>query len=105
MLSTALDSSIINAAITQYWRVSVVELTTSTQSDVVELARAGSIQAGHVLAAEYQSAGRGRLARNFEAPKSTALLFSHLRALFSQFLKETEFRFNHRRDNLYLELL
>ena len=76
MLSTALDSSIINAAITQYWRVSVVELTTSTQSDVVELAREGSIQAGHVLADEYQSAGRGRLARNFEAPKSTALLFS-----------------------------
>ena len=76
MLSTPLDSSIINAAVTQYWRVSVVELTASTQSDLVALVRAGDARVGDVIAAEYQSAGRGRLTRTFDAPKSSALLFS-----------------------------
>ena len=76
MLSTPLDSSIINAAVTQYWRVSVVELTASTQSDLVACVRAGDARAGDVIAAEYQSGGRGRLARTFDAPKSSALLFS-----------------------------
>jgi len=76
MLSTPLDSSIINAAVTQYWRVSVVELTASTQSDVVALVQKGKAQAGDVIAAEFQSAGRGRLSRIFDAPQSTALLFS-----------------------------
>lgn len=61
---------------TQYWRVSVVELTASTQSDLVALVRAGDARAGDVIAAEYQSAGRGRLTRTFDAPKSSALLFS-----------------------------
>jgi len=76
MLSAALDSSIINAALTQYWRVSVVELTESTQSDLVALVGQGISRAGDVIAAEYQSAGRGRLDRSFDAPMSTALLFS-----------------------------
>ena len=76
MLSTPLDSSVINAAVTQYWRVSVVELTASTQSDLVALVRAGDARAGDVIAAEYQSGGRGRLTRTFDAPKSSALLFS-----------------------------
>ena len=76
MLSTPLDSSIINAAVTQYWRVSVVELTASTQSDLVARVRAGDARAGDVIAAEYQSGGRGRLKRTFDAPKSSALLFS-----------------------------
>ena len=61
---------------TQYWRVSVVELTGSTQSDLVALVRQVNARAGDVIAAEYQSAGRGRLTRTFDAPKSTALLFS-----------------------------
>jgi BirA family biotin operon repressor/biotin-[acetyl-CoA-carboxylase] ligase len=76
MLSTPLDSSIINAAVTQYWRVSVVELTASTQSDVVALVQKGKAQSGDVVAAEFQSEGRGRLSRSFDAPQSTALLFS-----------------------------
>ena len=76
MLSTPLDSSIINAAVTQYWRVSVVELTASTQSDLVACVRAGDARAGDVIAAEFQSGGRGRLTRTFDAPKSSALLFS-----------------------------
>lgn len=76
MLSTPLDASIINAAVRPYWRVSVVEVTGSTQSDLVALVRAGTAAAGDVLAAEYQSAGRGRLMRSFNAPQGTALLFS-----------------------------
>jgi len=76
MLRAALDVSKINAAVTQYWRVSVVELTESTQSDLVSAVRQGSSRNGDVLVAEFQSAGRGRLGRTFNAPKSTALLFS-----------------------------
>ena len=76
MLSAPLEASIINAAVSKYWRVIVVEHTGSTQSDLISLARAGSANAGDVIVAEYQSAGRGRLMRSFDAPQGTALLFS-----------------------------
>jgi len=76
MLRAALDSRAINASLTQYWRVSVVELTSSTQSDLIELVTRGSAQAGDVVVADYQSSGRGRLTRTFEAAPGTALLFS-----------------------------
>jgi len=76
MLSAPLDASIINAAVRPYWRVSVVEETGSTQNDLVALVRAGTAVAGDLLAAEYQSEGRGRLTRSFNAPRGTALLFS-----------------------------
>jgi len=71
-----LDISIINARLSQYWRVSVLELTASTQSDLLELVRTGDAQGGDVVAAEFQSHGRGRLTRSFDAPPHTALLFS-----------------------------
>ena len=54
----------------------MVELTASTQSDLTELASAGRVKNGDVIAAEYQSSGRGRLDRSFNAPTGTALLFS-----------------------------
>jgi len=76
MLSAALDSSHINTIVTAYWRVSVVEVTASTQSDLVALVEQGKGKSGDVIAAEFQSAGRGRLARSFEAAPGTALLFS-----------------------------
>ena len=76
MLSAPLDTSIINAAVGQYWRVIVVAHTGSTQSDLVTLARAGTAAVGDVIVADYQSAGRGRLMRSFNAPQGTALLFS-----------------------------
>ncbi|MFZ4107386.1 MAG: biotin--[acetyl-CoA-carboxylase] ligase [Candidatus Planktophila sp.] len=76
MLRAPLDSGIINAGLTQYWRVSVVELTTSTQSDLIDLVTRGRAQVGDVIVAEFQSAGRGRLTRTFEAPAGSALLFS-----------------------------
>jgi BirA family biotin operon repressor/biotin-[acetyl-CoA-carboxylase] ligase len=71
-----LNKSIIDANISQYWRVSVVDLTTSTQSDLAELVNASVAKSGEVIAAEFQSNGRGRLDRTFEAPPQSALLFS-----------------------------
>ena len=76
LLSAPLDISFIKADVSQYWRVSVVELTASTQSDLLELVRTGDARGGDVIAAEFQSHGRGRLSRSFDAPPHTALLFS-----------------------------
>lgn len=76
LLRAALDQAKINNLITQYWRVSVVELTSTTQGDLVRLVQEGSAKVGDVIVAEYQSAGRGRLNRSFEAPMGSALLFS-----------------------------
>jgi len=71
-----LDQSRITSALSRYWRVSVVELTTSTQDDLANKITAGDAKSGDVIVANYQSAGRGRLDRTFLAPPSTALLFS-----------------------------
>jgi BirA family biotin operon repressor/biotin-[acetyl-CoA-carboxylase] ligase len=76
LLSAALDPAEISRLVTPYWRVSVVELTSSTQGDLVKRVRDGNAQVGDVIVAEFQSAGRGRLERTFEAPSGTALLFS-----------------------------
>ena len=76
LLRSALDEAEINRIVTQYWRVKVVELTSTTQGDLVQLVHAGKVNVGDVLVAEYQSKGRGRLERTFEAPSGTALLFS-----------------------------
>jgi BirA family biotin operon repressor/biotin-[acetyl-CoA-carboxylase] ligase len=71
-----LDQSRITAALSRYWRVSVVDLTASTQDDLSKKITAGDGTSGDVIVANYQSAGRGRLDRSFLAPPSTALLFS-----------------------------
>lgn len=74
MLREALDESAMNATLRgSYWRVSVFQSVTSTQ---IELIRKENLQHGDVFVTEYQSAGRGRLDRTFEATKSSALLFS-----------------------------
>ena len=54
----------------------MVDLTTSTQSDLADLVNLNSAKTGDVIATEFQSEGRGRLDRTFEAPPSSALLFS-----------------------------
>ena len=71
-----LDQSRIASALSRYWRVSVVDLTASTQDDLVNKVNAGDAKSGDVIVANYQSAGRGRLDRTFLAPPSTALLVS-----------------------------
>ncbi|MFF3767705.1 biotin--[acetyl-CoA-carboxylase] ligase [Streptomyces sp. NPDC001922] len=54
----------------------VVEVTGSTNSDLAERARAGAADEGTVLVAEEQSAGRGRLDRQWSAPPRSGLFFS-----------------------------
>jgi BirA family transcriptional regulator, biotin operon repressor / biotin---[acetyl-CoA-carboxylase] ligase len=67
---------VISQKISQYWRVSVVEVTGSTQDDLAALVARNEAINREVLVTEYQSAGRGRLDRTFDAPQSSALLFS-----------------------------
>lgn len=56
-----------------------VEATGSTNDDLRGRAAADpALPAGAVLLAEYQSAGRGRLGRRWEAPPGSSLLFSVL---------------------------
>ncbi|MER8011432.1 MULTISPECIES: biotin--[acetyl-CoA-carboxylase] ligase [unclassified Streptomyces] len=61
------------------WReVEVVRRTGSTNSDLVALAEAGKAGEGYVLVAEEQTAGRGRLDRQWTAPARSGLFFSVL---------------------------
>ena len=71
-----LDVSAITEHVSQYWRVSVVEVTGSTQLDLLEKAKHSTLKDGDVLLAEYQKSGKGRLDRTFEAAPSTALMLS-----------------------------
>jgi BirA family biotin operon repressor/biotin-[acetyl-CoA-carboxylase] ligase len=59
------------------WHVRHVEETGSTNSDLVELARAGAAHHS-VIVANHQTAGRGRLDRKWEAPPGANLLVSLL---------------------------
>jgi BirA family biotin operon repressor/biotin-[acetyl-CoA-carboxylase] ligase len=54
----------------------VADLTTSTQVDLAELVKSNSAKTGDVIATNFQTAGRGRLDRTFEAAPGSALLFS-----------------------------
>ena len=65
-------NAIASALQSSYWRVSVVDEIDSTQNYL----RTSNTKSGDVITAEYQSAGRGRLDRKFDAEKSSALLFS-----------------------------
>ncbi len=76
VLRTPLDEAEINSRVAPYWRVSVVELTGSTQNDLLQLVESNNALDGQVIATEFQSDGRGRLDRTFEAPTQSALLFS-----------------------------
>jgi len=74
MVREALNESAINATLRgSYWRVSVFQTVASTQTELIEKE---NLQHGDVFVTEFQSAGRGRLDRTFEATESTALLFS-----------------------------
>lgn len=59
------------------WRVSRVATTASTNADVAAAARAGEPE-GYVLAADQQTAGRGRLGRSWSSPPGTSLSVSAL---------------------------
>ncbi|MEW2303730.1 biotin--[acetyl-CoA-carboxylase] ligase [Streptomyces sp. NPDC006655] len=61
-----------------YRDVVVVQRTGSTNSDLVARALAGEADEGSVLVAEEQTAGRGRLDRQWTAPARSGLFFSVL---------------------------
>jgi BirA family biotin operon repressor/biotin-[acetyl-CoA-carboxylase] ligase len=58
--------------------IEVVQRTGSTNSDLVALAAEGKAAEGAILVAEEQSAGRGRLDRQWTAPARSGLFFSVL---------------------------
>ncbi|MDI9831552.1 biotin--[acetyl-CoA-carboxylase] ligase [Streptomyces sp. KAU_LT] len=61
------------------WRdVRIVARTGSTNTDLVELATKGEAGEGAVLIAEEQTAGKGRLDRDWTAPARSGLFFSVL---------------------------
>jgi len=76
-----LSAAALSAALTgpgRLWRdVTVRAETGSTNSDLLAAARAGAPE-GTVLAAEVQTAGRGRLDRRWTSPPRAALSFSVL---------------------------
>ncbi|MFF4112414.1 biotin--[acetyl-CoA-carboxylase] ligase [Streptomyces sp. NPDC001714] len=61
-----------------YCDIEVVDRTGSTNSDLVARAVAGDADEGAVLVAEEQTAGRGRLDRQWTAPPRSGLFFSVL---------------------------
>ncbi|MEV5954190.1 biotin--[acetyl-CoA-carboxylase] ligase [Streptomyces sp. NPDC051987] len=61
-----------------YRDIEVVGRTGSTNSDLVARAAAGAADEGAVLVAEEQTAGRGRLDRQWTAPPRSGLFFSVL---------------------------
>ncbi|MEU9345991.1 biotin--[acetyl-CoA-carboxylase] ligase [Streptomyces sp. NPDC048278] len=61
-----------------YTGIEVVDRTGSTNSDLVARAVAGDADEGAVLVAEEQTAGRGRLDRQWTAPARSGLFFSVL---------------------------
>jgi BirA family biotin operon repressor/biotin-[acetyl-CoA-carboxylase] ligase len=77
----ALDETRLNGALAdspRLWRgIRVVQQTGSTNADLLAQARSGAPQ-GLVLAADEQTAGRGRLGRQWISPPRASLTFSVL---------------------------
>jgi BirA family biotin operon repressor/biotin-[acetyl-CoA-carboxylase] ligase len=74
-----LDASALSAALlSTAWHVDVVVETESTNTDLRNAASEATAQPGHVLVAEHQRAGRGRLGRRWESAPGTGLTFSAL---------------------------
>ena len=64
-------------SLAEFSQVEPVDETGSTNDDVLEMARAGGPE-GVVVVADYQTAGRGRLDRSWQAPPGSSLLVSIL---------------------------
>jgi BirA family biotin operon repressor/biotin-[acetyl-CoA-carboxylase] ligase len=67
----------IKANQSETWHVTVVPETGSTNTDLLEMGAKGAADRS-VLRADFQSAGRGRLDRTWEAPRGVNLLVSLL---------------------------
>ena len=77
MTYEAADLTIDLASGSPSWDVRRTPETTSTNADLLALARSGAPE-GVVLVADHQTAGRGRLDRTWEAPPGASLLTSIL---------------------------
>jgi BirA family biotin operon repressor/biotin-[acetyl-CoA-carboxylase] ligase len=74
-----LDASTLSLALScADWHVEVVVETDSTNTDLRKAASEGTAGPGHVLVAEHQRAGRGRLGRRWESAPGAGLTFSAL---------------------------
>jgi BirA family biotin operon repressor/biotin-[acetyl-CoA-carboxylase] ligase len=74
----ALDAAVLREAVVGPWaQLDVVEQTGSTNADLLVAAAAGAPDRS-VLTAEYQAAGRGRMARSWVAPPGTGIAVSVL---------------------------
>ena len=77
MTYEAADLTIVPTPGSPSWDVRRTSETTSTNADLLALARSGEPE-GVVLVADHQTAGRGRLDRTWEAPPGASLLTSIL---------------------------
>ena len=75
---TGSGSGRVESVGTAGWRVHWFDEIGSTNTWLAEGARAGTLVPGDVAVARYQSAGRGRLDRRWEAPIDSALMMSVL---------------------------
>lgn len=82
MTDNALDETVVDAALTTGWLGRsyhyVAQIGSTNDQMKAWLAEGRVLPAGTVLLTDYQSAGRGRLDRRWEAPPGTSLLFSVL---------------------------
>lgn len=74
----SLDAGAVRRELSSFWRdLQSVEQTGSTNDDVLAEAARGAAE-GLVRTAEFQTAGRGRLDRGWEAPAGSSVMFSML---------------------------
>lgn len=77
-MRTALDQRCIDEGVTNRWDVRVAGATASTNSDLLREARGGhAFTRPTVLAAEIQTAGRGRLGRSWNSAPGASLTASY----------------------------
>lgn len=73
-----MNADAVRRGLDPFWTsLEVVAETGSTNDDVLAAAASGAAE-GTVRSAEYQSAGRGRMSRQWEAPAGSSVMFSVL---------------------------